>query len=50
MKISTFITRVNYSLNIFMVKKRKMRKSVANVNGINIEKNPAKFFLNLEKL
>ena len=32
-----------------MIKREKVQKSVANVNGINMEKKPTKFFLNLEK-
>ena len=32
-----------------MIKRQKVRKSVADVNGTNMQKNPTKFFLNLEK-
>ena len=32
-----------------MIKRQKVQKSVANINGINMEKNRQSSFLNLEK-
>ena len=38
-KILRLITCVNYILKISMITRPKLRKSVANMNGINMEKN-----------